>query len=170
VSNVLFHWNLLPPDQAASEILPCCGSRAWAQVLAGERPFQEVAALLAASDRIWSGLSPDDWSEAFASHPRIGTTASVGKSSAPSLAWSAREQSDALTAADSIKLALAEANREYESKFRRIFITCATGKSAAEILENLQRRLNNEEPAEILEAAEQQRQITQLRLRKWLGE
>jgi 2-oxo-4-hydroxy-4-carboxy-5-ureidoimidazoline decarboxylase len=94
----------------------------------------------------------------------------VGKSSAPSLAWSAREQSDALTAADSIKLALAEANREYESKFRRIFITCATGKSAVEILENLQRRLNNEEPAEILEAAEQQRQITQLRLRKWLGE
>jgi 2-oxo-4-hydroxy-4-carboxy-5-ureidoimidazoline decarboxylase len=170
VSDVLFHWNLLPPDQAATEILPCCGSRAWAQVLAGERPFQEVAALLAASDRIWSGLSADDWSEAFASHPRIGTTTSVGKSSAQSLAWSASEQSDALKAADSIKLALAKANREYESKFRRVFITCATGKSAAEILENLQRRLNNEEPAEILEAAEQQRQITQLRLRKWLGE
>jgi 2-oxo-4-hydroxy-4-carboxy-5-ureidoimidazoline decarboxylase len=170
VSDVLFHWNLLSLDQAASEILPCCGSRAWAEVLARERPFQEVAALLAASDRIWSCLSPDDWAEAFASHPRIGTATSVGKSSAQSLAWSAREQSDALTAGDSIKLALAEANREYESKFRRIFITCATGKSAAEILENLQRRLNNEEPAEILEAAEQQRQITQLRLRKWLGE
>ena len=94
----------------------------------------------------------------------------MGKTSARSREWSAWEQRDALRAADSVKLALAAANREYESKFRRIFIICATGKSATEILENLRRRLNNETSLELQEAAEQQRQITQLRLRKWLAE
>lgn len=170
MSRVLSHWNLLPSDAAAAEILPCCGSQAWAAGLASQRPYQDVAALCAASDRIWLGLSATDWSEAFASHPRIGTASSVGKTSARSREWSAWEQRDALRAADSVKLALAAANREYESKFRRIFIICATGKSATEILENLRRRLNNETSLELQEAAEQQRQITQLRLRKWLAE
>ena len=66
------------------------------------------------------------------------------------------------------KIALAEANREYERRFDRIFIVCATGKSAAEILEILQRRLKNDAETELQEAAEQQRQITEIRLKKWL--
>src|SRR6516225_2792052 len=158
MNQVLSHWNLLPPRAAAAEILACCGSQAWAAGLASQRPYQDAAALCAASDRIWLGLSATDWSEAFASHPRIGTARSVGKTSPRSLAWSAREQRDALRAADSVKRALAAANREYESKFQRVFIICATGKSATEILENLQRRLNNETSLELQEAAEQQRQ------------
>jgi OHCU decarboxylase len=170
LSRVLSRWNLQPPDAAAAEVLPCCGSQAWARALASLRPFDTVAALLEASDRVWSTLRAIDWSQAFASHPRIGSTASVGKSSAQSLAWSVGEQSEATAAGDSVKLALAEGNHEYESKFQRIFVICATGKSAAEILENLQRRLNNEAAVELLEAAEQQRQITQLRLKKWLGQ
>jgi len=63
---------------------------------------------------------------------------------------------------------LSEANREYEKRFDRIFIVCATGKSAGEMLEILQRRLRNDEATELHEAAEQQRQITQIRLKKWL--
>ena len=70
---------------------------------------------------------------------------------------------------DATKLALAEENRQYEERFGRIFIVCASGKSAAEILAILNDRLNNTPAAELLEAAEQQRQITQLRLRRWLG-
>jgi 2-oxo-4-hydroxy-4-carboxy-5-ureidoimidazoline decarboxylase len=170
VSHILFQWNRLPEDEAAAQILPCCGSQAWARALASQRPFEELAILLKASDAVWSNLSASDWLEAFASHPRIGSAVPVGKSSPQSVAWSAREQSDATGAVDSIKLALAAANREYERRFGRIFIVCATGKSAAEILENLERRLNNKEPAELLEAAEQQRQIIQLRLHKWLTE
>lgn len=134
------------------------------------RPFKDVPTLLATSDRIWRELAVADWSEAFESHPRIGTAASAGKSSAQSLSWSAQEQSRAAASDDSLKQALADGNREYERKFQRIFIICATGKTVAEILESLRRRLNNEEAAELQEAAEQQRQITQLRLRKWLTE
>lgn len=67
-----------------------------------------------------------------------------------------------------VKSALADGNREYERRFGRIFIVCATGKSAGEILEILQQRLKNDPQSELLEAVEQQRQITELRLRKWI--
>ena len=69
-----------------------------------------------------------------------------------------------------VKIALADANREYERRFNRIFIVCATGKSAQEILEMLRRRLRNDAESELHEAAEQQSQITQIRLKKWLQE
>jgi 2-oxo-4-hydroxy-4-carboxy-5-ureidoimidazoline decarboxylase len=69
-----------------------------------------------------------------------------------------------------VKGALAEGNRSYEQRFGRIFIVCATGKSPSEILQILRRRLQNDEAAEMREAADEQQQITQLRLRKWLGE
>jgi 2-oxo-4-hydroxy-4-carboxy-5-ureidoimidazoline decarboxylase len=69
----------------------------------------------------------------------------------------------------SMRLVLAERNRQYEERFGRIFLVCANGKSAAEILTILDRRMKNTDTAELLEAAEQQRQIMQLRLRRWLG-
>ena len=69
---------------------------------------------------------------------------------------------------DAAKLALAEANRSYEERFGRIFIVCASGKTSAEILAILKERMKNDATTELREAAEQQRQITQLRLRRWL--
>jgi 2-oxo-4-hydroxy-4-carboxy-5-ureidoimidazoline decarboxylase len=168
VNRILSQWNRLAENEAAAQILPCCGSQVWARAMTSQRPFEELAGLLKASDTIWSNLSEVDWLEAFASHPRIGGGVPEGNFTQQSASWSAQEQSKAAMADDSVKLALAAANREYERRFGRIFIICATGKSAAEILENLERRLNNEESAENLEAAEQQRQITQLRLKKWL--
>ena len=169
MNRVLLRWNLLPADEAAKEILPCCGSRAWANSMAASRPVEDVATLLEASDRIWRDLSAADWLDAFQSHPRIGETRGPLKSSARSQEWSAQEQSHA-TETDSLKQALADGNREYEQRFRRIFIICATGKSAEEILANLRHRLNNDDATELREAAEQQRQIAQIRLRKWLAE
>ena len=71
--------------------------------------------------------------------------------------------------AGSLQQALTDGNREYEKKFHRIFIICASGKSTVEILEDLRRRLDNDTATELLEAAEQQRQITQLRLKKWIA-
>jgi 2-oxo-4-hydroxy-4-carboxy-5-ureidoimidazoline decarboxylase len=170
VSRVLSRWNLLPTDEAAKEILSCCGSRTWAKGMAASRPVQDVATLLATSDRIWRELSSADWLEAFHSHPRIGETRTAGEASDRSLGWSAQEQSHATESGDALKRALAEGNRDYERRFRRIFIICATGKSAEEVLLNLRHRLNNDEATELLEAAEQQRQIAQIRLRKWLAE
>jgi 2-oxo-4-hydroxy-4-carboxy-5-ureidoimidazoline decarboxylase len=170
VSRVLSRWNLLPADEAAKEIFPCCGSRAWANGMAASRPVQDVLILLATSDRIWRDLRTADWLEAFQSHPRIGETRGTLESSALSHDWSAQEQSRATESADSLKRALVDGNREYEQRFCRTFIICATGKSADEILVNLKHRLNNDETTELREAAEQQRQITQIRLRKWLAE
>lgn len=169
MSGVLTQWNRLPVDDAVKEILPCCGSKAWAGVMAARRPFPDVTTLLAASDETWSNLTAADWMEAFRSHPRIGESRAVQSASAQSATWSAQEQQTVAAAGDAVRIALAEANQEYEQRFRHIFIVCATGKSAPEILEILRRRLQNDEPTELREAAEQQRQITRIRLTQWLS-
>jgi 2-oxo-4-hydroxy-4-carboxy-5-ureidoimidazoline decarboxylase len=173
MSEVLARWNFLPVAAAVNEILPCCGSRAWANGMAARRPLLDERTLTGASDEIWRGLAESDWLEAFRSHPRIGESR-IGESRAPkaalprSAAWSEQEQRNVAEAGDAAKIALAEGNREYERRFNRIFIVCATGKSPAEILKILRRRLENDERTELGEAVEQQRQITQIRLRKWL--
>jgi 2-oxo-4-hydroxy-4-carboxy-5-ureidoimidazoline decarboxylase len=168
-SNALAHWNSLSPSTAALAILPCCGSHAWADALAARRPFATPQQLFTASDEIWRALPEAAWQEAFLSHPRIGEQHAPA-ATAQSLAWSSAEQrAAAAPPGDLAKLALAERNRQYEERFGRIFIVCAAGKSATEILAILNRRMANSPAAELLEAAEQQRQITQLRLRRWLG-
>src|SRR5208282_3899881 len=117
------------------EILPCCGSRAWARGITERRPLAGEAALLSASDETWRGLSEADWTEAFRSHPRIGESSPADSSEDRPAAWSAQEQRGVAVAGDSVKTALAEANQEYEQRFQHIFIVCATGKTAPEILE-----------------------------------
>jgi len=136
--------------------------------MADRRPIANEAALLAACDEIWSSLGEDDWLEAFRSHPRIGESAAASLSSR-SFGWSSEEQSKVGTANDDVKAALVEANLAYERRFGRIFIVCATNKSAPEILEILRPRLGNDDAAELREAAEQQRQIAHIRLKKWLS-
>jgi 2-oxo-4-hydroxy-4-carboxy-5-ureidoimidazoline decarboxylase len=169
VSDVLARWNKLPQEEAAREILPCCGSRTWAASMASKRPIREEGALLAAASEIWRGLSKADWLEAFLSHPRIGESSAEKTVEAQSSAWSAQEQQKAATADDAVKMALKLGNREYEQKFGRMFIVCATRKSASEILEILQRRLHNDEATELHQAAQEQRQIMNIRLKKWLA-
>ena len=168
MSDVLARWNFLPIAAAVDEILPCCGSRAWADGMVGRRPLPDEPALLAASDETWRSLAESDWLEAFRSHPRIGESQAPKAALQRSVTWSAEEQQNVASADDSIKIALAEGNREYERRFNRILIVCATGKSPAEILKILQRRMKNDEHTELQEASEQQRQITQIRLKKWL--
>jgi len=168
MSDVLANWNAAPLKAAAKQILPCCGSRAWAREMANRGPFPDEAALMAASDAVWRSLNESDWLEAFNSHPRIGESSVPDCSARQSAAWARQEQKEVANAADAVKIALAKGNRDYESKFGRIFIVCATGKSAAELLEILRRRLQNDARTELHEAAEQQRQITQVRLKKWL--
>jgi 2-oxo-4-hydroxy-4-carboxy-5-ureidoimidazoline decarboxylase len=149
-------------------IFPCCGSQAWARGMAAHRPLLDETALLAASDETWQNLAQSDWLEAFQSHPRIGQSHVPQVAPSQAATWSAHEQKRIADADAALKIALEEGNREYERRFDRIFIVCATGKSATEILEILQRRLKNDAETELREAAEQQRQITQIRLRKWL--
>src|SRR3989442_749279 len=167
MSDALTRWNGLRPDEAAQGILPCCGAKAWAYGMAARRPIVDETALLTACDQVWKSLAESDWLEAFHSHPRIGESPSA-TGSTQAAGWSVEEQRSLSAAGDDVKVALAEGNREYERRFNRIFIVCATGKSALEILEILRRRLQNDAETELREAAEQQRQITQIRLRKWL--
>jgi len=161
----LGRWNQLASEEAVHNILPCCGSTAWAHKMAARRPLPDESSLIAASDAIWNHLPPEDWLEAFSRHPRIGERKGTSSASAQSAVWSAQEQQNVV---DADRAAMAEANREYEQRFGRVFIVCATGKSASEILAILQRRLRNDDATELREAAEEQRKITNLRLMKWL--
>lgn len=167
-SDILARWNLLSTSDAMNTILPCCGSRAWAQGVVARRPIADLGALLIAANQTWRNLGPSEWMEAFNRHPRIGESRPPQPPSAQSMAWSAQEQRQVTDADAALRTALANANREYERRFNRTFIVCASGKSASEILKILQRRLGNDAEAELHEAAEQQRQITEIRLRKWL--
>ncbi len=125
--------------------------------------------MLATSDEVWQSLGEADWQEAFESHPRIGESHAEKAAPAQSSAWSEQEQQKAAAADEAMKTALKWGNREYELKFGRIFIVCATGKSGSEILEILRRRLQNDPATELRRAAEEQRQIMQIRIRKWLA-
>jgi len=165
--DTLSNWNALPPAEAATAILPCNGSRAWAEQIVALRPFATPFDLTCSADIIWRALPGQAWQQAFDSHPRIGEH-KAKLATEQSLQWSAGEQATA-NPNDAVKAALVAANQAYEQKFGRIFIVCATGKSAAEMLAILNQRMANDPATELREAAEQQRQITQIRLRKWLG-
>jgi len=152
--------NALDAESAQRQLLRCCGSRRWAREMTASRPFDGVETMARTGDAIWSSLDRADWLEAFAAHPRIGErTAS---------AWAAAEQSGSGVASADARDRLAAGNRDYEARFGYIFIVCATGKSADEMLAMLERRLGNDPENELAIAAEQQRQITQLRLGKLL--
>jgi len=157
MSEDLGRFNALPAGEAAALLSPCCGSRAWARRMAEGRPFQGLADLQEKSDRIWQSLDGEDWREAFAAHPRIGEKGSR---------WSEVEQAGARGADAQTLAGLIEANRVYETRFDHIFIVCATGKSAAEMLGLLRARLDNDSETELRIAAEEQRKITNLRLEK----
>jgi 2-oxo-4-hydroxy-4-carboxy-5-ureidoimidazoline decarboxylase len=169
MNDVLARWNGLNAGQAAEEILPCCESRAWAYKMAAQRPIADEIALLGACDAACRGLTESDWLEAFRSHPRIGEAIPAVEISERSAAWSRGEQLQLAGENGEIKMTIAQGNRAYEERFGRTFIICASGKSAPEILENLVRRMGNDDLRELREAAEQQRQIARLRLGKWLS-
>lgn len=156
-------------ETAESAFLSCCGSRRWAQKMAESRPFADVSTLLNQAEKIWQNLTPQDWLEAFAAHPKIGARKSVPQATAQSAEWSRSEQSGTQTATDSARVQLEEANRLYEEKFGFIFIVCATGKSAEEMLELCLERIPNADDAELRIAAQEQRKITEIRLKKLLN-
>lgn len=168
MSTILHRWNQIPVSEAVEQVLSCCGSKAWARALAARRPLPNETSLLAASDEIWNALGEQDWMEAFSKHPRIGERKAPAVALAQSASWSEQEQKSMAAAGDAAQQALAQANRAYEQRFGRVFIVCATGKGASEILDILRRRLHNDDATELREAAEEQRKITNLRLKKWL--
>ena len=163
--------NALPAPAFADEVSTCCASTAWAAGLAETRPFADFDALLAAADQAWEATGPEDWQQAFAAHPRIGASISAtpGRGTADreqGRGWSQHEQSGTQAASPETLEALAEGNRAYEQHFGHVFLICATGRSADEMLAALRTRMGNEPDTELRVAAEEQRKITIQRLAK----
>ena len=158
-------------DDAAAEadLGRCCGAARWARAVAARRPFADGAALRAAAEAAWPALTDADWREAFTHHPKIGDIESLRGRYAHTRDWAASEQSRAQGAPDDVLQALAAGNAAYEARFGYIFIVCATGRSAGEMLALLRERLPNEPAVELGVAAEEQKKITRLRLDKLFG-
>lgn len=159
--------NALPADEALKEFLKCCGSVRWAQAMVQLRQHAAtVEGLTLLANEMWWLLDRADWLEAFRSHPKIGEKKTAEPVSPQSQQWSGQEQAAVRDANQETIESLARLNREYEDKFGFIFIVCATGKSAAEMLGILRERLRNEIDAELSIAAAEQAKITELRLKK----
>ena len=161
--------NALDQEEAEQALLRCCGSARWARTMAESRPFGTAGAAADAADTIWRSLDRGDWLEAFGAHPRIGAGGPDEAGRFGASGWAAQEQSGARHASNDERERLAEGNRRYEARFGYIFIVCATGKSAGEMVTLLEDRLQNEPDEDIGVAAEEQRKITRLRLAKLLG-
>ena len=137
--------------------------------MAETRPFTDFGELTNKADEIWKALDPKDWLEAFAAHPKIGSSKAAPSQKARAADWSKNEQSGTATASDLVLSDLEETNRLYAEKFGYIFIVCASGKSAEEMLGLAKRRLDNDPASELAIAADEQAKITRLRLEKLFG-
>lgn len=158
--------NKLDKNAAAASLKNCCGSQRWLDAMILSLPFDSFEQMVAKSEEIWWSLTSEDWLEAFCHHPKIGDISSLREKFAASKAWAEGEQSGCAAASEQILQQLAQGNAAYEKKFGYIFIVCATGKSADEMLKLLNERLKNDAAQEILVAAAEQVKITTIRLEK----
>lgn len=159
-------FNSQSKEIAFKEVFNCCGSTSWANQVVNKRPFSTVEELKLVSDEIWKNISVGDVLEAFTHHPKIGDKKSLEKKFASTSNWASNEQSGVDKAESSILEELAKGNLEYKNKFEFIFIVCATGKTAEEMLKLLNIRLPNSIDEEIRIAAGEQNKITHLRIDK----
>jgi 2-oxo-4-hydroxy-4-carboxy-5-ureidoimidazoline decarboxylase len=169
VTLTLAQLNGLAPVEAAEQFRACCGSSRWVEAMVAGRPFANVEHLLSAAEGAWRATGPADWDEALAHHPRIGEDRAAAPVSATGQAWSAGEQGAAARSGTAARAALAQANAAYEEKFERIYLVCAAGRSAEELLADISARMRNDPERERAVAAEEQWKITRLRLRNLIG-
>jgi len=162
----LDHFNNLSASQQKEDLFKCCGSTTWSEKLAHKSPFASIEKLKQLSDETWWQCEQKDWLEAFTHHPKIGDVKSLEKKFASTKEWASGEQSSVTTASQEVLHQLKGRNEAYEKKFGYIFIVCATGKSASEMLGLLNNRLLNSPNAEIKIAAQEQNKITHLRIDK----
>ena len=150
--------NQLTVEQASGEFFKCCGSKAWSIKMAQARPFSSSSSMSAKALQVWNDLTTNNQVEAFSHHPRIGERTNKK--------WESEEQRGTVGAEVLTLKELEEGNRKYESKFNRVFLICATGKSASEMLAALKERLNHSPEVELKVALNEQAKITELRLEK----
>lgn len=158
--------NRLPKSEAADLFRSCCGASQWVNLMVKGRPYKTVDSVLAAADTAWKAIGPEAWREAFSHHPRIGQTKGGAAQTDLAKKFSVSEQAKVRLASSSIHDQMSLVNTAYEATFGYIYITSATGKSAAELLGLARRRLRNDPETELGVASAEQQKITALRLRK----
>jgi len=144
----------------------CCSSEKWVALMLDCIPFADSEEILARASSIWATLDVSDYLQAFAAHPQIGDVKTLQAQYANTEAIASSEQSQVTGASQDTIEQLALANQLYLKRFGFIFIICATGKSAEEMLNALLSRIGNSRQAEIQNAADEQLKITKLRLKK----
>ena len=154
---------------ASKELIRCCGSDKWVKQMIENRPFKDEGALFQAAEKIWHNCLPSDWLQAFSHHPKIGDRKNMEKKFGDTKEWASSEQKGVESANADTLDKLVKLNVDYENRFGYIFIVCATGKSAAEMLELLKARISNKTEDEMKIAMEEQNKITKLRLQKLLS-
>ena len=161
--------NALPVAEAQRAYERCCGAARWVELMVARRPFVNRNHLLGIAYAFWMGLTPDDWREAFAHHPKIGDLDSPQRRFASTADLASREQAAVAGASAATLEALADENRAYEERFGYIFIVFASGRGADEMLALLRRRMGNDPESELKTAAKEQWKIMRLRLDTLLG-
>ncbi|MEM6996613.1 MAG: 2-oxo-4-hydroxy-4-carboxy-5-ureidoimidazoline decarboxylase [Myxococcota bacterium] len=157
----------LDREAATAALTRCCGARRWVEGMVARRPFGHDEALMVAADEVWAGMERADILEAFTHHPEIGASLeALREKFAPTAGWSGSEQAGVGEAGEDTLRALRDGNVAYRERFGFIFIVCATGKSAEQMLALLHARLPNEPAVELPLAAAEQAKITKLRLAK----
>ncbi len=156
--------NALGAEEAAEIFRNTCNAERWVQRMIVSRPFESPDQLIQKATAEWSKMAEADWLEAFDGHPKIGDPASLKAKYRATLTMASHEQSGVETAGDAVINQLAEANEAYLDKFGFIFIVCATGKSAEQMLEILLGRIENSRQQELEIAAAEQGKITLIRL------
>ena len=161
--------NQMTSDEAAAVLHAICGSGRWVEAMLASRPFIDAAGLFAAAEREWLALSREDCLEAFSHHPKIGERNLTQARFAATAQQSSRDQSGMAAASEAERAEFAARNAEYERKFGHVFLICATGKSASEMLTSLRSRLGNDAQTELRNAVGEQAKIIRLRLERWLA-
>jgi len=153
--------NVLDDFSRAELLHDCCGSRVWVENMLCGFPIPDAQTLYTNASKVWRACAESDWREAFTHHPAIGAKTTDARAAA--------EQAGAQSASRDILEALTAANQQYQQKFGYIYIVCATGKSAQEMLTIVQARLGNPPEKELLIAMGEQEKITRIRLEKLLS-
>ena len=163
-------FNDLSKKEKINGLIKCCSSESWANQLVEQFPFRNKDQLIRTSDDIWfNECHILDWLQAFQGHPKIGDVNSLKEKYANTKDWAGNEQSGMDRANEQVIRDLAKGNDDYENKFGYIFIVCASGKSAQEMLDILNSRLPNDAFTELKIAIGEQAKITNLRIQKLLS-
>lgn len=161
--------NALAPDDAEEMFRGCCATAWWARQMEACRPFENAGQLHDAADAIFEEMAEGHWLEAFAAHPKLGDVESLRMKFVGNKEWSAGEQAGVDEADEAVLQDLAAGNEKYEARFGYIFILCASGLTATQMLAALEKRLRNDPDHEAPLAAGEQCEITHLRLEKLLS-